>query len=462
MRIRIILLLLLILSVFTSFYFIICIILALTLLVLLIHNMGKKLLVLESIALYSSIIYLIIPMIGYKYYTISNPLSKLWVTYFKVSEETYFEFTLPAILLFIFGLFLFTNKSEGHLIQNILIFAQNKINKVGRLPIYLVLFSVACFYISPYAPSFLQYILYIFFLTIFPAVTYLYFDTNRDTYSKLVIFGVILWLIYNALITSMFTVIVYMGISFFGLLLLKNRYSFLKKTILVIVIISFTIILQFTKKEYRTLSRNNLIKDSNFGTFISLYRNNIKDIYGIFDANAFFPIYVRVNQGIQLASVMQYMPSRKPHDQGSQLGKSILASVVPRLFWPDKPESGGKNNMKYYANIYLDTTSMNVGPIGEGYGAFGKWGGIFYMFIFGTFLGWVYNNFIRLTIKRPLLLFWQPLLFYEVIFCMENDTMQALNSLIKISFLLFILFKLFPGLIGLKDNSVRSNQLALG
>jgi hypothetical protein len=103
--------------------------------------------------------------------------------------------------------------------------------------------------------------------------------------------------------------------------------------------------------------------------------------------------------------------------------------------------------MKYYADVYLDTTSMDVGPIGEGYGSFGKWGGILYMFFFGSFLSLSFRYFISLCKKYPLLIFWQPLVFYEVIYCMENDTMQAMNSLIKIGMLLFILFKLFPNII---------------
>ncbi|MBK6390612.1 MAG: hypothetical protein IPF70_08590 [Saprospiraceae bacterium] len=135
-----------------------------------------------------------------------------------------------------------------------------------------------------------------------------------------------------------------------------------------------------------------------------------------------------------------------------------MASFIPRIFWPDKPTSGGKANMKYYANVFLDTTSMDVGPIGEGYGSFGKWGGILYMFFFGSFLSLSFRYFISLCKKYPLLIFWQPLVFYEVIYCMENDTMQAMNSLIKIGIILFILFEYFPILSGHHTRFLKNHQ----
>ena len=84
------------------------------------------------------------------------------------------------------------------------------------------------------------------------------------------------------------------------------------------------------------------------------------------------------------------------------------------------------------------------------------------MFLFGTFLSLAYWIFIRLARKHPLLLFWQPLIFYEVIFCMENDTLQALNSLVKISVLLFIVFKLFPTLIQPREILSSTDRLAIG
>lgn len=399
---------------------------------------------------------------GFKYYSISNPLSRLWITYMKVPESVYFDYALPAILIFVFALFLFEKRQEGLVVKNILEQAKDQLSSLGNAPYFLVIAGLVAFYLRNSAPASLSFILTILFLGVFAGIAYLYFNRKVDFKGKLIIVLFTLWILYQAVLSAMFTIVVYMGISFFGLLMLNKRFSFVQKTLGMAFLLGFTMVLQFSKTNFRMLGKRNLIQGSALKTFANVYVQNLVHIRDAFNIQSFFPIYLRTNQGYQLASVMHHMPAHRPHDHGSLLGKSILASLVPRAIWPTKPEAGGKKNMKYYANTFLDTTSMNVGPIGEGYGAFGKWGGILYMFLFGTFLSLAFRFFIRLARRRPLLLFWQPLIFYEVIFCMENDTMQALNSLIKITVFLFIVFKIFPGLITPDKKALSTDRLAYG
>jgi len=446
----------------TPFYYEISIFLFFILFIRFINNIGKKLLLIETISLYSCLIYLIIPILGYKYYTISNPLSGLWGTYMKVPEGVYFEYTLPAILLFIFALLLFEKKMEGEIVRRVLNNAQEQLKHIGQAPYYIVLAGLLAFYITSYAPVSLTYILTIVYLCVFAGIAYLLFNNVINFKGKLVITFFTLWILYNAVLSTMFTIVVYMGISFFGLLMLNRKFTFFKKIAGLTLLIGLTLVLQFSKSNFRMLIKRNLIQGSPLTTFATIYFKNLTNIKEVFSINSFFPIYFRTNQGYQLAAVMHYIPAYKAHDKGDFLSKSIFASFIPRAIWPNKPGAGGKMNMKYYANIFLDTTSMNVGPIGEGYGAFGKWGGILYMFLFGSFLSLAYRYFIHLAVNRPLLLFWQPLIFYEVIFCMENDTMQALNSLIKITFFLFVLFKFFPNLIIPRSGIIATNHATTG
>jgi hypothetical protein len=161
----------------------------------------------------------------------------------------------------------------------------------------------------------------------------------------------------------------------------------------------------------------------------------------------FFPIYIRLNQGRLTANVLKNIPSHQGYDNGSRLFTTVVSSVVPRLFWPDKPMAGGKFNMKYYANIQLDKASMNVGPIGEAYGSFGPIGAYVYIFLFGAFISLSLRYFLMLCIRRPLLIFWLPVLFFQTVYCSETDSLQVFNSIFKTAFLLFIIFKLFPNLI---------------
>ena len=412
-----------------------------------VNNIGKKLLFVESISLYSCIIYLIVPILGYTEYTVLHPLANLWKIFMQVPEAEYFSFALPAILIFIFSLFYFDNTSPTNLI-GILLDAKNSLGSKKIIAFNLVILGIISFYGRNYAPTAFRYPLNILYLSAFAGLLYIYFSSFIRFSSKifiLIFFGT--WLLGNAISQGMFTIIIYMGISIFGILMIGAKYSLLRKAAMIVVLLFAILILQYTKANYRALIRRDLIASANVSTFFKLYANNLTHIGEAFDYNSFFPIYARVNQGYQLARVMDYMPAKRPFDGGVRLGESILASFIPRVFWPNKPTAGGKANMKYYADVYLDTTSMDVGPIGEGYGSFGKWGGILYMFFFGSFLSLSFRYFISLCKQYPLLIFWQPLVFYEVIYCMENDTMQAMNSLIKIGMLLFILFKLFPNII---------------
>lgn len=447
LRVQHLIFLLFIISCFSNAYHVLSYVTLILLIFTFVNNIGKKLLFVESISLYGCIIYLIVPILGYTEYTFSHPLANLWKIFMQVPEAEYFSFALPAILLFTFSLFYFDNTSPPNLTR-ILLDAKNSLGSKKIIAFNLLILGIISFYCRNYVPTSFMYPLTILYLSSFAGLLYIYYSPLIGSTSKffiLLFFGT--WLLGNAVSQGMFTIIIYMGISIFGILMLGANYSFLRKSFLIVILLVGTLILQYTKANYRSLVRRELIANANISTFFDLYVNNLKHIGEAFNYNSFFPIYVRVNQGYQLARVMDYMPSRRPFDHGSRLGASILASFIPRIFWPNKPTAGGKANMKYYADVFLDTTSMNVGPIGEGYGSFGKWGGILYMFFFGSFLSLSFRYFISLCKKNPLLIFWQPLIFFEVIYCMENDTMQAMNSLIKIGIMLLVLFRIFPNII---------------
>lgn len=441
-------------SFISNLYFLISIVTFIVIFSSFISAIGKKLLLAESISLYSCIIYLIAPILGYTEYVYDNPLVKIWDIYMKVGEIEYYSFALPAILVFVLALYSFDSSIDKQLLKLTTV-AKSMLLSKKRIALNLLILGTISFYIRMKIPIYLNYPLTILYLSAYSGLLYIYFNANYNKVFKLGVlsfFGI--WLILNSILQGMFTILIYMGISIFGIIMLGKNVSFFKKLALIIIISFFTLVLQYTKSNYRTALRRGLVTESNFKTFINLYTNNLKESKNAFNYDAFFPIYIRINQGYHLSCVMDNMPKRRSFDKGKRLAISVLASFIPRIFWPDKPKSGGKANMLYYADVFLDTTSMNVGPIGEAYGSFGKWGGIFYMFLFGSVIGLSFRFFITLCIKYPLLLYWQPMIFYEVIYCMENDTMQALNSLIKTGFMLFIMFKLFPSVIVAKQNNL--------
>jgi hypothetical protein len=170
---------------------------------------------------------------------------------------------------------------------------------------------------------------------------------------------------------------------------------------------------------------------------------------GLFSEDAFFPMYYRGNEGYNVALVMRRMPALQPYDNGFNLAKTFASAVVPRVLWPDKPESGGKFNMKYYAGYEIEGFSTNVSPIGEAYGSFGPLGGVIYMILLGAFVRWSYRKVFIIANTIPLIIFWIPVLFYQVVYSMESDTLQILNSLTKSAFFIWVLAKFVPGWFGI-------------
>ena len=80
------------------------------------------------------------------------------------------------------------------------------------------------------------------------------------------------------------------------------------------------------------------------------------------------------------------------------------------------------------------------------------------MFVLGLFIRWAYAIVFKISRKIPLLLLWIPVLFYQVTYSAENDSLQILNSLVKSAFLIFILYKAVPVYLGRLRNWRRSRQ----
>lgn len=420
--------------------------LAALLLFQLIYQLGKKLIIPETVALYSILIYLLFPLWGYQWYPAHHPLSTLFDLYMRVPREEYFGFALPAITLFILALFWVQRRGEQARTRVLLKAARNRLAEVPSFGLGLIVVGAGAYYLAPLIPSGLQYVFQIAFLSMISGLFYLLFLPDKGFLIKAIIFSCMVWLFYMALQTTMFTLIAYMGLTSIGLFFIGRRLSIPLKGFIFSGILVLGLVTQFTKANYRMLIRGKLAQSGDIRVFANLFFENLKNMDQALLDGALFPIYMRGNQGYLLSRVMEHIPARKAHDHGKVLGKSILASLVPRMVWANKPEAGGKLNMAYYANKKMGRTSMNVGPIGEGYGAFGKWGGMAYMFLFGGAIGLANRIFLYSCERLPLLLFWQPLIFFEVVYCMENDSMQAFNSLIKTAFLLFILYKIYPPL----------------
>jgi hypothetical protein len=155
---------------------------------------------------------------------------------------------------------------------------------------------------------------------------------------------------------------------------------------------------------------------------------------------------MRMNQGFNIALVMRRIPSNIDYLGGDYLALTFASAFVPRLLWPDKPMAGGQYNMKMYTGYKIQGWSTNIGPLGEAYGNFGYEWGWFYMFLFGLFIRLCYTKFLDICKKQPMFFVWMPVLYFQIVYVMETDSLQAFNSLVKGSVFLFLIYKLLPSL----------------
>jgi hypothetical protein len=434
-----------VLSPLTQWYEALILSLSIVLILALLGKTGKGIALRESIAILYVLTCLIMPYIGYEYYTIKNPLSRLWVNYMVVPKEVYYNYALPAIACFCFALTLplKNNKDEGHWLSKVIDRIKNGGEDIGRAGVAIMLLSVVSSIVTPFLPSGLQFFSNLFYFAGFAGFLYVYY-AGKQKYKKVILLLFIVTIAGSALSQGMFTVVAYMGITIFSFFMLGNRTSMVKKILLFSSAILFFILLQNTKGAYRKYIWNSNYTDNKALLFSSLFVESLQKSETLLETNSFFPLYTRANQGFNVAIVMRRIPSSKPFDGGSRLSTVLASAFVPRFLWPDKPEAGGKFNMAYYAGRSIKGWSTNVGPLGEAYGSFGVLGGIFYMFVLGFFMRWCYLLVFRISDFKPIIICWIPVLFYQMTYSAETDTMAILNSIIKAAFFIWILMKILP------------------
>jgi hypothetical protein len=296
-------------------------------------------------------------------------------------------------------------------------------------------------------------------LLLFAVFLCIYFSPGLK-YKKLLLSLIVLLITYEAIQTGMFTTVVYMGVVMGSIVFIGSKIAFWKKITMTALAVLFIIALQSAKGSFRKQTWGGGYEGSKTGLFTDLMKENVTNFSAIFDNKAFFPLYARMNQGFITAHVMRRIPAVQDFDNGRSIYLTVASALVPRIIWEDKLESGGAYNMKHFAGWTLIGWSANIGPVGEAYGNFGVVGGIVYMFIFGLFIRLAYFTVLRLSNRLPLLIFWIPVLFFELSYCMEGDTLQALNSIIKVSVFTYIIYLIQPRLLGLIRNKTDKPRVA--
>lgn len=415
-------------------------------------KIGTGIVLREVIAFFYALTCLFLPYLGYEVYNNQNYLAVLWGRYMPIDAVSYYNYALVAITSFCIillwpikyqGTNLDTGIGLNAIIAQIKKILQNP--KMKALSFGMMILGVFVSFLVKFMPAGLQFFVYLIYFSSFAGLMYIWYAPNFK-WKNTIMITFSLFVLAGAISSGMFTIVAYMGATMFSFFLLNRRLGLLPKVLFVLTAFILLIALQYTKKGLRNQTWSGNFQGSETALFFELYLANLEKGEGLVEKNTFFPFYSRANQGYNVGLVMRRFPNTVPHDEGSALSRSILSSFVPRFLWPDKPEAGGKFNMKYYTGLEIRGWSTNVGPLGEAYGAFGNIGGIFYMAFLAFFIRWVYRKVFVLSVTYPLLILWLPVLFYQTIYSAENDTLQIFNSLVKSSIFIYLTYRFVPTL----------------
>ncbi|GAB4044450.1 hypothetical protein [Spirosoma jeollabukense] len=394
-----------------------------------IHRVGERIALLECISFIAALEILLVPAITYWVFPASMP----------VESATYFSYALPAYSAFYIGLFWFRNYEPKlpHLlyIQNAAAYLQDKkASGIVLLIIGLLGFSVKTF--VPTAPTILGTLpAYCLFISAF----YAYYSGSR--YRLLILATVFAVLVTHTIQAGMFGELFFwiMLLAIFGTAGRLNPLTIRTKIIFVSLAFAFLLLIQSVKGEYRynTWGYQRGERTGNAELMSDLLADRLTNPEKLLNVDHLFLSFVRFNQGIMIGSAMTKVPMHEAYANGDVL-LSFIYPFVPRLMWPNKPQTGGYENIRRFTTLpQSENTSINLSPLGEGYVNFG-YGGILFSLLYGLLLGGIFQYVLQLAAHRPSLILWLPMLYIGCL-TMETDLLSTWGSLVNNAIFIMLL-----------------------
>jgi hypothetical protein len=183
--------------------------------------------------------------------------------------------------------------------------------------------------------------------------------------------------------------------------------------VVVLLIVMFTLFFQVGKSEFRGVYWQNQIQASKAErvafwatTSLNKWGTAFSDPTRLELKEALNASVSRLSLLTQTANVVDMTPTVVPYQYG-RLYSYMLFTWIPRFIWPDKPSMNEAN--RFYQVAYgltaednLDSVSIGVGTMTEGYISFGWIGVVGIMFLLGIFYDF-YQRFFFAQTSGPLM-----------------------------------------------------------
>jgi hypothetical protein len=409
-----------------------------------INNIGYTVCFFDFLSFFSVFSTLTLSILGYRVFNQQNPIAYIYRWYMRVPESIYYAYMIPVNLALLVGVNILQFRIKEYHYKELFnrLFKSGK-NK-GKLGIVL---SLIGFVSSFFLGSESQIGFFIYLLAMLKYVGPLYVYISDLPFRKSIFISSIVLFFLQALLQGMFgEFIMYIALTFI-VLALGFKPDFFIKLLFFTIVIFLTLALQDVKPVFRQIAWKGksvegltVTNNSRFEIFSTLFINRFYNPELMLDNKSEFLIYSRLNQGVLISRVMNYVPRVEPYANGETLIRTLGGIIVPRFLWPDKPEAGGYENLSRFLGIKKRLGySMNIGPYGEAYGNFGPFYGIVFTFFYGLVLSLIFKVYIYKCFETPTLLLWAPLLFSYTL-TVETDIFGTLNFVIKAALFVFALY----------------------
>lgn len=357
--------------------------------------------------------------------------------YMSVPEEQYMTFVVPAVLAFIIGIYLKINRSNPNMKEAL--FQIESVVKVNKnIDLLFIIVGIVANILNPHMPSSL-----IFFTFLFGNLQYVglfLLLINKDRKIKKILFaGVITIMSLIALARGMFQLLLLWFTFLFIIISFINNTSNVKKIFIALSIFIVAFFVQSVKSEFRSITWGAGYENiSNTEVFSELISERLDRTELLTSEENVNNIIGRINQGWIISRIMRYVPTYEPFANGETIINAITGTLLPRFLNPNKVKAGNADAfVRFTGRKLLSGTAMGMSVVGESYANFGKNGGVIFMFLFGLFLNLSHSFLISKLKDRPILLFFFPLIFLQVVKA-ESNFMIILNHLIKSTIFVFL------------------------
>jgi hypothetical protein len=364
-----------------------------------------------------------------------------------ITSDEYFSFALPAVGMLILGLKMPMGRLKAR--TNPAIYLENVkayLSKHPKMGLYLVAAGLISGFLNFLAPAGLREVFFLMAHLVFVGVFYLFYSPYKN--KRVILTSAILLMLGESLLTGMFGELIFISACSLVLVLLGKKIQFRRKLGVAFLGIFIIILLQSVKGDYR---KRTWFEEGGSDPvyFAQLVVERIVTPSSLLDPMSMFVASVRLNQGWLVATTMKMVPEKHPFGNGAPLLDAVYASVIPRVLWPDKPEAGGKANLKRFWGFDLIGWSTNIGTLGEAYANFDRTGGLFYMFFYGLFFNFMLSRILKFAEKRPTIILWLPYLFFSVI-NVETDLLSTMGALVKSIIFAWVVFNVFDRAFNMK------------